>query len=67
MHRNLQIVYKPCLRLGKKPEGIRDDSGFLLFFPDRTAYQGQDERYKSEISEQQRLAEEILSLLSART
>ena len=58
MRNNLKIIYKH-----NKPNGIRDESGFLLFFPDITKYQGQEERYRSEVEEQYKLADFLLSAL----
>ena len=50
----------------KRPYGIRDDSGFLLFFPQRTRYLDQLDRYKKEISDQNKLAEYLLKLKEAK-
>ena len=58
MRNNLKIIYKH-----NKPHGIRDENGFLLFFPDITKYQGQEERYRSEVEEQFRLADFLLNAL----
>ena len=58
MRNNLKIIYKH-----NKPYGIRDENGFLLFFPDITKYQGQEERYRSEVEEQYKLADFLLSAL----
>ena len=43
----VQIVYK-----NNKPQGIRDKTGFLLFFPEIFKYPGQEERYRQETKEQ---------------
>ena len=57
-HHNLQIIYD-----GKKPKGIRDNSGYLLFFPDIQHYHGQEERYNLELEQQVELADFILGML----
>ncbi len=43
--------------------GIRDCNGFLLFFAKVTKYDGQEHRYKSELTEQRVLAEFLLKAL----
>ncbi len=55
---NLQIIYKRC-----HPRGIRDDNGFLFFFTEISKWQGQEERYRSEIEEQYKLADYLLKCL----
>lgn len=47
-----KIVYK-----NNKPHGIRNQGGFILFFPDITKYDGQEERYRDEVMEQYKLAD----------
>lgn len=47
-----KIVYK-----NNKPYGIRNQGGFILFFPDITKYDGQEERYRDEVMEQYKLAD----------
>jgi len=54
----LKIIYKD-----RKPYGIRDKGGFLLFFPRINKYNGQDGRYREEIEQQCRLADFILNEL----
>ena len=56
---NLQVTYKHG-----QPEGIRDKSGFLLFFPLIYEYQGQDERYIKEVDKACRLASFLLKQLA---
>ena len=61
MHKKVQIIYEH-----NKPHGIRDSTGYLLFFPQIRKYNNQDERYKEEIMEQFRLAEYLKVSLEAR-
>jgi len=61
MRKGLKIVYKHG-----QPHGIRDENGFLLFFPRVDKYTGQDERYREEIEEQYALADYLLSSLKGR-
>lgn len=56
----LKKIYKH-----NKPYGIRDSSGFLLFFTDITKYQGQEERYRLEVEQQYKLADYLLLALKA--
>ena len=53
-----QIIYKH-----KKPYGIRDKSGFLLFFTEITKFPDQEERYEKEIEQQRKLAIRILDAI----
>lgn len=53
-----QVVYKH-----KKPYGIRDASGFLLFFPEVTRFTDQEERYTKEIEQQCELANCLLTAI----
>jgi len=53
-----EIIYK-----NDKPYGIRDSTGFLLFFTDITKYPDQEERYQQEIAEQFELADYLLKCL----
>lgn len=55
----IQIVYKD----NGQPHGIRDNGGFLLFFPDIFKYEGQEERYRQEIERQYKLADYLLDSL----
>ena len=57
----VQITYR-----NNKPYGIRDEDGYLLFFPDITQYPGQPERYREEIMEQFALADFLALALSQR-
>ena len=56
--KELQIIHK-----NGQPYGIRDENGFLLFFPKVTKYDGQEDRYVDEIKEFFDLAEKILKAL----
>ena len=47
-----------------QPHGIRDNSGFRVFFPKLTKYQGQDERYEKDTKQQRELAREITKFLN---
>lgn len=55
----LQIIHK-----NGQPYGIRDDGGYLLFFPEISKYSGQEQRYIDEIQEVFALAEKIINLLN---
>ncbi len=54
----LQVIYK-----NNKPHGIRDETGFLLFFTQISKYRGQEERYRQEIKEQSKLADYLKNQL----
>lgn len=54
----LQIIHK-----NGQPYGIRDKGGYLLFFTKVEKYDGQEERYASEIKEAVALAEKIIKAL----
>jgi len=56
--KKLQIIYK-----NNKPEGIRDEHGFLFFFSRINKYDNQEERYREEIQEQYDLADFLLEAL----
>lgn len=60
-HTKLQIVYK-----NNKPYGIRDSSGFLLFFTPVSKFPNQEERYRQEVMEQFALADYLLEALEKR-
>lgn len=47
-----KVVYE-----NNKPHGIRNQGGFILFFPDITKYDGQEKRYRNEVMEQYKLAD----------
>jgi len=49
----------------EQPYGIRSNSGYLLFFPRITKYEGQDERHNKEVSEAFILSEIIIKALKA--
>jgi hypothetical protein len=57
----LKIIYKH-----NRPYGIRNEDGFILFFPTVTKYEGQEERYKEEILEQFALATYLFMALKRR-
>lgn len=59
--KELQIIYEY-----NKPHGIRDETGFLLFFVDIHKYSNQEERYRKEIVEQYKLADYLLECLKNR-
>lgn len=59
LENDLHIIYK-----NGKPHGIRDRSGYLLFFPEKSRYDNQPERYKYEMQQQNILAEYLLKQLS---
>lgn len=59
----LRIIFKNKIDESVVPYGIRDDGGFLLFFPDVQRYDGQEERYENEILTQTILAHFILGAL----
>jgi len=51
MNMDTKVVWK-----NNKPYGIRNANGYLLFFPQIRKFDGQDERYRTEIKEQESLA-----------
>jgi len=53
-----EIIYKH-----NKPYGIRDEGGYLLFFPKISKYTDQEERYREEIEQQFQLADLLLHCL----
>lgn len=55
----LEIIHKHG-----QPYGIRDDGGYLLFFPKVRKWTGQEERYIKEIQESFLLAEKIKQALT---
>ena len=59
MYKELRIV-----REYGKLAGIRDAGGYLLFLPKVSKYQGQQERYERDLSEQDDLANAIMNKLS---
>lgn len=58
MMEKLKIIYK-----NNKPYGIRDSGGFLFFFANIEKFTDQEERYRTEIEEQYRLADYLLNAL----
>jgi len=59
--KDLQIIYEHG-----KPYGIRDSSGYLLFFVGISKYPGQEDRYRKEIEEQYELADFLLEALKGK-
>ena len=57
----IQIIYK-----NNKPYGIRDKGGFLFFFPGINKFTGQEERYRDEVAEQYKLADDLSDFLILR-
>jgi len=58
MHENLEIIHK-----NGQPYGIRDNGGYLLFFPRVSEFSGQEQRYINEIKKSFELAEKIITVL----
>jgi hypothetical protein len=56
--KQLQIIYK-----NNKPQGIRNETGFLLFFTQISKYPGQEERYRQEVEEQFKMADYLKNQL----
>ena len=54
----IQIIYE-----NGQPYGIRDNGGYLLFFPTVRKYSGQEQRYINEIQDCIKLADIILKAL----
>ena len=48
-----------------QPYGIRDDGGYLLFFPKVTKFPSQEQRYVEEIQESFALADRIMKALQS--
>jgi len=46
-------------------EGIRDETGYILFFRTIARYSGQEPRYEKEVTEINAIAEKILQALKA--
>jgi len=59
----LRIIFKDKIDGSVVPHGIRDDGGFLLFFPEVQKYDGQETRYNDEVLTQTNLAHFILGAL----
>lgn len=55
---NLQVIHK-----NGQPYGIRDNGGYLLFFPEISKFTGQEQRYIKEIQEAFALSEKIIKAL----
>ena len=62
-HEDLMIVRRAG---NMHPEGIRDRTGFLIFFREVHRYEGQQERYDNEVSELELLASDLLEALELR-
>ncbi|MHA1372073.1 MAG: hypothetical protein ACTSRA_20430 [Promethearchaeota archaeon] len=58
-YKELKIIHK-----NGQPYGIRNSSGYLLFFPKVSKYTGQEKRYVEEIQETYVLAEKIIKALT---
>jgi len=61
---NYEIIYNTNKLT---PFGIRDKSGYLIFFVHVNKYIGQEERYAKEVSEQVELANYLLKCLNERS
>ena len=57
-YKKLEIIHK-----NGQPYGVRDENGYLLFFPKVNKYEGQEQRYVEEINETFFLANVILEAL----
>jgi hypothetical protein len=60
--KDLKIIYK-----NNKPYGIRDSGGLLFTFMNISKYDGQEERYRREVADQYKLADDLLGFLESRT
>ena len=56
-----EIIYE-----NGKPKGIRDSGGCLFFFTDIHKYTGQEERYRKDVADQYKLADDLLQFLKER-
>jgi hypothetical protein len=56
--KKIQIIYE-----NNKPHGIRNQDGFLFFFPNISKYHLQEERYRIEIESQVKLADYLSDCL----
>ena len=57
--KEIKITYK-----NNKPYGIRDEGGFLLFFPSIIHFSGQEERYRKDIEKQNAFADKLKEFLT---
>jgi hypothetical protein len=57
----IEVICENC-----RPYGIRDSGGYLFFFTNIYKYPGQEDRYRKEISEQFKLADDLLIFLRKR-
>lgn len=55
---DVEIIYKNGC-----PYGIRDESGYLLFFTKVSKYTGQENRYRKDVEQQYKLADYLLDKL----
>ncbi len=62
IHKDLQITYN-CNNI---PDGIKDKTGFLFFFPLLHRYPGQEGRYELECHDRNTLANYLLEALRSR-
>ena len=60
---NVMAVGRFVIHKHNKPQGIRDETGFLFFFAGISKYTGQEERYRQEVQEQYELADFLLNAL----
>jgi hypothetical protein len=60
LNKRFKTIYK-----NNKPHGIRNEDGFVLFFPSISKYSGQEERYRKEIEDQFKLADFLVQQLEA--
>lgn len=61
----LAIIEKNTFRDGSRVDSIRNHGGALVFFPEISHYDGQDERYRRELKEQHELAEVIYNAINS--
>lgn len=61
MYEELEIIYE-----NEEPYGIRDNTGYLVFFRSVRKYPYQDERYQKELKEMNELSDFIYTALKNR-
>jgi hypothetical protein len=57
----VQIIYERGM-----PHGIRDENGYLFFFPRVSKWSEQEERYRKDIERQYKLADYLLQSLQGK-
>lgn len=63
-YKNLQLVEHETFSFkGTRAHGIRDEGGYLMFFPRISKYTDQLDRFKREIAEQNEMAQTIMEAL----